>query len=83
MSQELIFTVHMQAVVIKELEAKWLVACNDYDHSHPGHVAKGFKDAEFIFALRKSVFTPPQHDGTSSDEDETEDPFLEIHSHSD
>lgn len=60
-----------------------MVAFYDHVSSHPDLVGTGFKEAGIMDALKKGVVTPPQHDGTLSDEDETEDPFLDIHSDSD
>lgn len=38
------------------------------------------QEERIIDALEKDVVTPPPHDGTSADEDETEeDPILDIH----
>ena len=42
-----------------------------------------FKEAEIVDALEKHVVALLQHDEVLSDEDETEDPFLDILSESD
>ena len=63
----------MQAGVMKELGAKWMVAFYDYVSSHPDLVVNGFKEAGIMHAPEKCAVAPPQHNGTLSDEDDTED----------
>ena len=70
--------VNMQAGVMKELGAKRLVAFYDHVCSHPELIVNGFKEAGIVDALENGVVAPLQHDETLSDEDETEDPFLDI-----
>ena len=70
--------VDMQAGVMKELGAKWLVGFYDHVRSNPNLIVNGFKEAGILEALENDVVPPPPHYGTPSDEDETEDPFLEL-----
>ena len=68
---------------MKEFGAKWLVGFYDHVRSNPNLIVNGFKEAGILEALENDVVPPPPHDGTSSDKDETEDPFLELDIHSD
>ena len=72
--------VDMRAGVMKELGAQWLVAFYDYVCCHPDLIVNGFKEAGIADTLENGVATLPSHEGTPSDNDETEDPFLDIHS---
>ena len=71
--------VEMPAGIMKELRAKWLVAFNDYISIHPELVVNGFKEAGIVHALENGAVGSPQHNGTFLDDDQAEDPFLNIH----
>lgn len=55
-----------------------------YNHvcCNPDLVVNGFKEAGITDALENGIATPPFHEGPSSDDDESEDPFFDIHSDS-
>ena len=71
--------VEMPAGVMKELGAKWLVAFYDYICIHPELVVNEFKYAGIVLAIENGAVGPPQHSGTFWDDDQVEDPFLDIH----
>ena len=70
----------MRAGVMKELGPQWLVVFYNHVCCHPNFVVNGFKEAGITDALQIGVVTPPSHEGTLLDDDETKDPFLDIHS---
>ena len=75
--------VEMPAGVMKELGAQWLLAFYDYICIHPELVVNGFKEAGIVQALENGVVGRPQQIGTFLDDDQAEDPFLDIHYDSD
>ena len=69
--QNEVVPVNMRALVIKELEAKWLV---DHVCSQPDLVGNVFKEACIIDALENGIASTSSHDETRS-----RDLFLNIY----